>query len=99
MKYILILFFITSSLLSFGQEKLIEELVADIRSSTEVIFLGGTVKGKYRGVWLQNFKYEGGFLIFSDGEKEEKWNPNKVSHVIKDGLYLKVYADELTTQH
>ena len=44
MKYILILFFITSSLLSFGQEKLIEELVADIRSSTEVIFLGGTIK-------------------------------------------------------
>lgn len=105
MKTIIILIIFIFPLFSYAQNdtdvnnELVQSLVKDIKSSNKVVILGGTVKGKYTGDWLASFTTEGPFLIFSKDDKIEKWNCYKVSYVIKEGTYLKIYVDELSTQH
>ena len=60
----------------------------------EIIMISGGLEKKYTHSWLENVKYENGFIVFSKGSAKHKWNPEKVIFVEKTAGWVRVYLEK-----
>ncbi|OFZ56615.1 MAG: hypothetical protein A3D92_10625 [Bacteroidetes bacterium RIFCSPHIGHO2_02_FULL_44_7] len=83
------------SFLSFGQG-IGQQITAEMKDCAcdEIIMTSAGYEKRYTGSWIENVEFKDGFIVFSKGSQEHKWNPEKIVVVEKGGTYIHVYLEQ-----
>lgn len=60
----------------------------------EIIMISAGYEKRYMGPWLESIEFKDGFIVFSKGSQEHKWNPEKIVAIEKGGTYIHVYLEQ-----